>query len=838
MKKNYLLFIIALIASYASAQNPSAFIMTWEVQADNLYIRVPVSSTDGTTNFTIDYGDGTAPSNILTHTYSVAGMYSVTVTGDFDRIIFVGSSVSEKIKSIEQWGTTQWSTMESAFYGCTNLVINATDTPDLSQVLSMESMFGNARSFNQPIDNWDVSNVTNMQTMFHNAISFNQALNNWDVSNVTNMQGMFINASAFNQPVNNWDVSNVTNMNQMFSSTSFFNQPINNWDVSNVTTMQGMFSNALAFNQPVNDWDVSNVTNMAYIFQSAISFNQPLNNWQATSAVAFSSKCRILYRATAFNQDMSSWDYTSLLPYSEPANEGPYNLIYFVEQTSLDTDNYDALLLKFAQTNNQWAHFSARNLKYCNTGVRDYLTMQRNWSFYEDVLGENCIPNSVTGTARFDMDGNGCNSEDIAVNDILLTAEGSLGNYSTSIRNERFQLNLFEDNYMLTLQNIPSYFTVTPATAALNFTGLGNSSQLDFCLTANRAVQDLNITLLPTGEARPGFTANYRVVVQNTGTQTVTDAVVNFSYDILKQTFVSASQAPAATNSDFASLNFVIATIQPFETKTIDIVMQTYAPPTVTGGVIEFSTSVTNVNDYTPNDNTFGLKQTVVNSFDPNDKTVLQGSYIATEQLGDYLDYIIRFQNTGTASAITVRIQDILDPNLDWSTLRPVNASHNYEMRISDGNQLTFTFNAINLPAQASNEAGSHGFIAFKIKPLQSLQEGDAVIGSASIYFDYNTPINTNTVTTTILNAVAGSGQYSADKAIAIYPNPVTDVLYMQPAHNILLQEVKVYNMQGRELLYYNQNLNTINMQNLNTGLYLLTVKTTTGQYNYRVIKK
>ena len=52
--------------------------------------------------------------------------------------------------------------------------------------------------------------------MFNNARSFNQPLNNWNVSNVRSMRGMFQNAKSFNQPLNNWNVSNVTDMNEMF----------------------------------------------------------------------------------------------------------------------------------------------------------------------------------------------------------------------------------------------------------------------------------------------------------------------------------------------------------------------------------------------------------------------------------------------------------------------------------------------------------------------------------------------------------------------------------------------------------------------------------------------
>ena len=46
------------------------------------------------------------------------------------------------------------------------------------------------------------------------------------VSKVTNMQNLFLNAKSFNQPLNNWNVFNVTNMESMFHDASSFNQPL------------------------------------------------------------------------------------------------------------------------------------------------------------------------------------------------------------------------------------------------------------------------------------------------------------------------------------------------------------------------------------------------------------------------------------------------------------------------------------------------------------------------------------------------------------------------------------------------------------------------------------
>ena len=262
MKHFYILLTAIFFSAQIQAQN-APFITTWEVYQGFQNITIPTIGTGY--NYTVDFGDGTVLTNQTGdswHTYSSSGIYSVTISGDFPRIRFGNNSTNApKLKTIEQWGDNEWISMESAFMGCSSLTLNATDTPDLSQVTDMSHMFNGTNSLNQSINHWDVSNVTNMASMFELS-TYNQPLNNWDVSNVTNMSRMFYFTEwSFNPPLNNWDVSSVTDMSEMFSYSYYFNQPLDNWDVSSVTNMKKMF-NKSQFNQPINNWDVFNVIDM------------------------------------------------------------------------------------------------------------------------------------------------------------------------------------------------------------------------------------------------------------------------------------------------------------------------------------------------------------------------------------------------------------------------------------------------------------------------------------------------------------------------------------------------------------------------------------------------
>src|SRR5690606_8504640 len=148
MKKIYLLFVFTFYGFFANAQNPDAFIVTYEVTNDiglGVVISIPNNSSN---NFTVDFGDGTVLTNqtgYVPYSYQNEGIYTVTITGTFNRLHFGNTFANSnlKLKSIEQWGTNQWQTMKEAFKNCVNLVINATDNPDLSQVVSVSNMFEN-----------------------------------------------------------------------------------------------------------------------------------------------------------------------------------------------------------------------------------------------------------------------------------------------------------------------------------------------------------------------------------------------------------------------------------------------------------------------------------------------------------------------------------------------------------------------------------------------------------------------------------------------------------------------------------------------------------------------
>jgi uncharacterized repeat protein (TIGR01451 family) len=137
----------------------------------------------------------------------------------------------------------------------------------------------------------------------------------------------------------------------------------------------------------------------------------------------------------------------------------------------------------------------------------------------------------------------------------------------------------------------------------------------------------------------------------------------------------------------------------------------------------------------------------VSGSYDPNDKIGFPLGVGATHNIKEnqVMEYLIRFQNTGSDTAFTVVIRDTLSTDLDIFSVHSGTASHDYSFRIYGQRVLEWTFYNIKLTDTITNEPGSHGFIKFNVQQQPNLPIGTIINNSASIYFDFNPPIFTST---------------------------------------------------------------------------------------------
>ena len=235
--------------------------------------------------------------------------------------------------------------------------------------------------------------------------------------------------------------------------------------------------------------------------------------------------------------------------------------------------------------------------------------------------------------------------------------------------------------------------------------------------------------------------------------------------------------------------------------------------------------------------NNFNLTQTIVGSFDPNDKTESHGGKILRSGFtaNDYLTYKIQFENTGTANAITVKVTDVLDNLLDENSIKMVASSHNYTLDRT-GKNLEWKFNAINLPPSVANTQIGHGYLVFQIKPKPGFAVGDIIPNFASIYFDFNPAIVTETCNTEFVAAL--SNESFAFNNLRVYPIPATSILNID--NKEIIDYLEVSNVLGQTIL--NQKVDNleskIDLSGLTNGVYFVKVIVGESEKVLKVIKK
>ena len=245
------------------------------------------------------------------------------------------------------------------------------------------------------------------------------------------------------------------------------------------------------------------------------------------------------------------------------------------------------------------------------------------------------------------------------------------------------------------------------------------------------------------------------------------------------------------------------------------------------------------IGDNNLNNNNYQTCYLVSNSYDPNYKQVYPINVSAGYQ--DWFTYTIHFQNTGNTSAMNIHLKDTLDVNLDLETFELLNYSANVETSL-DNNMLTFHFPNIMLPDSTSDPEGSQGFVQYRVKPKTNLLAGTQIKNTAYIYFDYNSPIVTNTTVNEFLLTTATNGN-KLHHFVRISPNPGNGKYDIKLSTEIKSEEtrIEIYNIFGSLILKTKTQsyLNQIDLSQQPNGIYIVKILCSNGeQVAQRIIKQ
>ena len=293
----------------------------------------------------------------------------------------------------------------------------------------------------------------------------------------------------------------------------------------------------------------------------------------------------------------------------------------------------------------------------------------------------------------------------------------------------------------------PRFYTAVPSTINFNFNKYDTLVNVPpIALQKTIGKDSLAIKITPINwAARPGFAYPFFVQYENVGSNTV-NANINVSFNSNALNYDSSSTTVNATTGNIQLLknSFTPGSqggfISYFKVKPsaslLGTNLKTWA--TIAGGAATAADTTTRI---------------IGGSYDPNDK--LSTPRLSTTQVaeGEFINYTVRFQNTGTDTAFAVVIADTLSSLLQTNTFEMLGSSHTCKTIIQD-NKIYFEFRNILLPDSTTNLIGSNGFVNFRIKPVSSVVLNTVIPNKAAIYFDYNEPIITNTATTLISNTI------------------------------------------------------------------------------------
>jgi len=255
-----------------------------------------------------------------------------------------------------------------------------------------------------------------------------------------------------------------------------------------------------------------------------------------------------------------------------------------------------------------------------------------------------------------------------------------------------------------------------------------------------------NNAFLTSEVVRCNETVVFDAIVKNTGT-TFTDGILWLKVDsnITNVSYIDIPDTIVAPNQ----YGWFYENLSPSISLTKQIELTIPGPPDFpVGDAVSFTAFI----DYSDTSGSsvsqkFNYEEVVQCSYDPNDKLVNPSYPNGYALFEEDLIYTVRFQNTGNAEAYDVVIRDTLDNNLDPGTFEVISSSHGEVLTTTllDDQFLTFSFTDIFLPDSTTNFDESQGYVMYRIRTKDGLDEATLIENTASIYFDLNPAVVTNT---------------------------------------------------------------------------------------------
>jgi uncharacterized repeat protein (TIGR01451 family) len=439
-------------------------------------------------------------------------------------------------------------------------------------------------------------------------------------------------------------------------------------------------------------------------------------------------------------------------------------------------------------------------------------------------------------------------TNDIPINNITIKVNTTPVSYAYTNASGYYQIYLPKGTYTLTQQlgfTNPAIHQLCPASGA-SITVAATAGGATYCnnhfYDTMSTCPDLSVSIAKYRNITPGFMSQKHISYSNRGATTISGVV-------LKYRFLSSLNVSTLTTSAYSVSGNVITwnlgSLPPYSNGSKQVYLSVPVSLPLGTTVIDSVWIEPSSGDCNPSNNYATFPDTCVGSYDPNDKAASPANNIDTGV--KVIDYHIRFQNTGTAPAHNVRIEDKIDNNFEKESLKIHDYSHSMNHYFDDNGKLYFEFPNIMLPDSGTDYEASQGYVTYSIYLKKGLPVGTKLKNTAEIYFDFNEPIITNTTVNTI-TLKSANPIHVAGRGInlIVYPNPTKNIATIKTElANSSNVSYTLYDLQGRVILRKEDAIKPsgpysedINLEALQTGIYVLNLKINGHETSIKLIKE
>lgn len=439
-------------------------------------------------------------------------------------------------------------------------------------------------------------------------------------------------------------------------------------------------------------------------------------------------------------------------------------------------------------------------------------------------------------------------SSDININNIAIKFNTTPVSYAYTNSAGYYQIYLPKGTHVLTQvlgYTNPAIHQLCPASNA-SITVNATTGGMTYCnhnfYDTMNSCPDLSVSIARFRPITPGFSSQKKISYSNRGATTISGVV-------LKYRFLSSLTVKTNTTSTYSVsgnvLTWNLGSLPPYSNGSKWVYLDVPISLALGTTVIDSAWIEPVSGDCNPSNNHALYFDTCVGSWDPNDKAAAPANNIDTGV--KVIDYHIRFQNTGTAPAHNVRIEDKIDDNFEKASLKVLDYSHTMKHYFDDNGKIYFEFPNIMLPDSGTDYEASQGYVTYSIHMKKGLAVGTKLKNTAEIYFDFNEPIITNTTVNTITLKSSGALNL-ADKGIKalIYPNPTKKIVQLRvELESISSISYTLFDIQGKIVLpsksiEKQQGLysDELNLEYLPNGIYILNLKVNDKETSVKLFKE